>query len=275
MWHRDVGVDCVLEDSPQNHMSFKAPSPQRQDTKKVLADEDSGLSVLKTTQKSGSSPQQIVSISGSQALRQEAQAQAQAAQSLADLKDTIKKFEGIDAKKTAANMVFADGNPNACVMIIGDAPDADEDRTGRSFAGPAGQLFEKALSFIGLGLKGQTDQESCYVTSILNWRPPGNRTPTQAEIDISTPFVRRHIALVQPRILLLTGAAVTKTLLATPDGIQKLRSRVHSYTCENSRDIPVLVTHAPSNLLRLPAKKAEAWADLLALKELLRSNLTS
>ena len=187
---------------------------------------------------------------------------AGAARTVTELAEALAAFDGCPLKLTATNLVFADGNPSARVMVIGEAPGADEDRAGRPFVGVSGQLLDRMLGWIGL------DRNKAYITNVLFWRPPGNRQPTPAEISACLPFVERHIELVSPDVLLLVGGASAKTLLARSEGITKLRGRWFQYESAGmSRPIPALPTYHPAFLLRQPAQKREAWRDLLLLRE--------
>ncbi|MEX2200876.1 MAG: uracil-DNA glycosylase [Dongiaceae bacterium] len=187
---------------------------------------------------------------------------ARAARSLEELREALMAFDGCPLKDTATNLVFADGNPASRVMIVGEAPGADEDRAGKPFVGISGQLLDRMLAPIGL------DRTSVYITNIIFWRPPGNRQPTTAEVAACLPFVERHIELANPDVLLLTGGASAKTLLARHEGITRLRGRWFLYeSTDMSRPIPALPTFHPAYLLRDPAQKREVWRDLLALSE--------
>lgn len=210
--------------------------------------------------------------------RAEAAARAMAAQTLDELRDTIAAFDGIQLKRHATNMVFADGNPGARVMVVGEAPGADEDIQGLPFVGAAGQLLDKMLLAIGLDRRSTDIQKAVYISNILNWRPPGNRTPTPAEIEISLPFIERHIALVRPKILIFSGGVAAKALLGTVDGITRLRGKWVDYRplTAGISDLPPIAAmpmYHPSFLLRTPAKKREAWEDLqkigVKLKEIM------
>jgi DNA polymerase len=176
------------------------------------------------------------------------------------LRTALEAFDSA-LKTTALNLVFGEGNPRATVMFIGEAPGADEDRLGRPFVGVSGQLLDKMLAAIGL------DRSHVYITNILPWRPPGNRTPTTEEITAFLPFVRRHIALVGPRILCLVGGTAVKALLARQEGVMRLRGRWFDY----EGGISVLPTYHPAFLLRSPSRKKEAWRDFLAIDKKLRN----
>ncbi len=191
---------------------------------------------------------------------------AQAAGTLDQLKAALAGFEGCALKQTAMNLVFADGNPKARVMIIGEGPGAEEDRQGLPFVGASGQLLDRMLAAIGL------DRSSVYITNLLFWRPPGNRTPTGTEIAACLPFVERHIELVDPAYLLLLGGSSAKTLLGRSQGILKLRGHwAHYQHAGMVRPIPALASLHPAYLLRQPGQKRLAWRDFLALREALDS----
>ena len=164
-----------------------------------------------------------------------------------------------ELKKTATNMVFADGEAGADVMLVGEAPGADEDRQGKPFVGVSGQLLDRMLASIGL------DRKTVYITNILLWRPPGNRTPTAEETKLFLPIVRRHIELARPKLLLAVGGSSAKTLLGSTEGILKLRGRWHEFETA-SGPVPLLPTLHPAYLLRSPGQKQLAWQDLRMLR---------
>jgi DNA polymerase len=155
-------------------------------------------------------------------------------------------------------------------MLIGEAPGADEDRQGKPFVGASGQLLDRMFASIGLS-RG----ENFYITNILPWRPPGNRTPTDAELVFFLPFVLRHIALAQPRRLVLLGGTAAKMLLRAKDGITRLRGRWHRFRGEADPVLPALATLHPAYLLRSPMAKKDAWADLILLKRTLDGEVTA
>ncbi len=185
---------------------------------------------------------------------------AAAADSLDALKDAIAQFDGIALKATATNLVFADGNPNARLMLVGEAPGGDEDRRGLPFVGVSGQLLDRMLAAIGY------DRTNCYITNIVNWRPPGNRKPSPAETQLSLPFIERHIALVNPAVLVLLGDTAAKTLTGRTEGITRLRGRWFEWSLPGGATIPAMPTFHPAYLLRSPGQKREAWMDLLSVK---------
>jgi uracil-DNA glycosylase len=185
------------------------------------------------------------------------------AQNLDELRAELAAFEGCALKHTAMNLVFADGQAGAPIMLVGEAPGEDEDRQGKPFVGVSGQLLDKMLASIGL-----SRQENVYISNILFWRPPGNRSPTDSEIAACLPFAERHISLHRPKALVLLGGVAVKSLLRTKDGITKIRGRWFDYQPEETgQPIPTLAMYHPAYLLRQPAAKRQAWADLLRLKQ--------
>ncbi|MBP5858398.1 uracil-DNA glycosylase [Marivibrio halodurans] len=184
---------------------------------------------------------------------------------LEELRAALESFDGCPLKQTATNLVFGDGNPAADVMLIGEAPGRDEDMQGKPFVGVSGQLLDRMMGFIGL------NRERFYITNVLYWRPPGNRTPTDAEVAACRPFIARHIQLVRPKILLLVGGKSAKSLLGTEQGITKLRGRWFDYDAGGEvGTLPALATFHPAYLLRSPAMKRLAWRDLLSLQRRMR-----
>jgi uracil-DNA glycosylase len=192
---------------------------------------------------------------------------AAAATTLGELAKAVAAFDGCTLKRTATNTVFADGNPDAPLMVIGEAPGADEDRIGRPFVGRSGQLLDRMLATIGFE-RGR----NAYITNVLFWRPPGNRKPTADEIAACLPFVWRHIALLAPKAIMMCGGTATSALLGRADGITRLRGRWFDLDIEGlGGPVPSLATYHPSFLLRAPARKGEAWRDLLALQSKLEN----
>ncbi|MFI4948424.1 MAG: uracil-DNA glycosylase family protein [Alphaproteobacteria bacterium] len=170
-------------------------------------------------------------------------------------------FDLCPLKRTATNTVFIDGNPAAPVMIIGEAPGAEEDRIGRPFVGRSGQLLDRMLAAIGL------DRTSVQITNVIYWRPPGNRKPTSAEVATCLPFVLRHIALARPAVLVVSGGTAASALLPLSEGITRLRGRWFELAVPGlDRPVPTLAMFHPAFLLRAPERKRETWRDLLALK---------
>ncbi len=200
-----------------------------------------------------------------QAHLEDAQKLAASAKTLNDLRKAIDAFEGCALKHTAMNTVFADGNPEADIMLIGEAPGADEDRQGLPFVGGSGQLLDKMLYAIG-----KNRQDDYYISNVIPWRPPGNRPPTREETMLCLPFITRHIELKKPKVLIFVGATAAKALLDTKEGMSKLRGRWFNYTI-GDLTIPATVLFHPSYLIRSPGQKKHAWADLLKIKKALLS----
>jgi uracil-DNA glycosylase family 4 len=198
-------------------------------------------------------------------LVEDARALAERCGSLEELEAAVRAFEGCALKRTAKNTVFADGTPGAPVMIVGEAPGGDEDRLGKPFVGVSGQLMDRMMAAIGLTRDG-----GFYITNILFWRPPGNRTPTLAEQAMCLAFTRRHIELARPKLLILAGGTAAKAVLDTTEGIMRLRGKWVGYRLGDGTEIPTLPTFHPAYLLRTPASKRQSWLDLLAVDKKLK-----
>ena len=177
----------------------------------------------------------------------------------------MRAFEGCALKRTAKNTVFADGVIGSPVMIVGEAPGADEDRLGKPFVGVSGQLMDRMFDAIGM-----SRERDLYITNILFWRPPGNRTPTLAEQAICMAFTRRHIELARPKVLVLAGGTAAKSVLDTTEGIMRLRGKWTNLALDDGSTVPTLPTFHPAYLLRTPASKRQSWFDLLSLDKRLR-----
>jgi DNA polymerase len=177
----------------------------------------------------------------------------------------VRAFEGCALKRTAKNTVFADGVAGAPVMVVGEAPGADEDRLGKPFVGVSGQLMDRMFEAIGM-----SRARDLYITNILFWRPPGNRTPTLSEQAICLAFTRRHIKLARPKVLVLAGGTAAKSVLDTTEGIMRLRGKWTNLGLDDGSTVPTLPTFHPAYLLRTPASKRQSWSDLLALDKKLR-----
>ena len=174
----------------------------------------------------------------------------------------IKKSNQCLLKDTAKKTVVADGNPEAKLMIIGEAPGREEDEQGIPFVGQAGQLLNKMLAAINL------QRGDVYITNVIPWRPPNNRTPTSEEILQCLPYLQKHIEIIKPNFLLLLGATAAKSVLSTPLAISKLRNKWHIYTSINlTIKIKTLVSYHPAFLLRSPESKKDAWEDLQFLQK--------
>jgi DNA polymerase len=251
-WYIEMGADEAIDAQPANRFASPpignappaiAPVVHRQTARAVAA----------------APPPALAESLGEAA--QSARGVAAGAETVGALAAMVAGFDGCALKRTATNTVFADGNPTAPVMIIGEAPGADEDRIGRPFVGRAGQLLDRMLATIGL------DRSSVLITNVIYWRPPGNRTPTAAEIASCLPFVMRHVALVHPKVLVLCGGTAASALLPRGQGITRLRGRWFDLAVPGlDRPVPTLPMFHPSFLLRAPERKREAWRDLLSLR---------
>lgn len=273
-WHVQMGVvDLIAEAPVDRFVREDAPlppvaqttsntdvdlssSPPRQNPNDppawVLGFEDDQLS---TADKSKHSPPPGAGAAS------DAKALAASCDSLETLADALRQFDGCPLKETAINLCFADGNPLSPIMLIGEAPGAQEDRQGRPFVGPSGQLLDRMLKTIGL------DRSLVYITNVIYWRPPGNRSPTAAEIAICQPFLERQIELIRPKLLVFVGGIAARALLGRTEGVTKLRGRSFVYQSPaDSRDIPALVMFHPAYLLRQPAQKRFSWRDLLLIQ---------
>jgi uracil-DNA glycosylase family 4 len=246
----DVGVDAMLLDEPIDRIAAGKIAPPKAPERKAP--------VAAPAASPGRPAQPDVSAAIAQA-----QALAAAADSLEALSAAIAGFDGCPLKfeGAASRAVVWRGEADAPLMVIGEGPGQDEDRQGQPFVGRAGQLLDKMLN--AAGLTGRV-----MITNTVFWRPPGNRTPTSAEQAVCAPFVERAIALVNPRLLLLVGGASAKAMLKKDEGILSLRGRWHEWrSADGAQELPALPTLHPAFLLRQPAAKKRAWADLLTLTE--------
>lgn len=189
---------------------------------------------------------------------------AASAGTLEALRAALERFSGCPLKSTAKNLVFSRGTGACGVMIVGEAPGREEDEQGAPFVGKSGRLLDAMFSAIGIA------RDDLYVTNIVNWRPPGNRKPSDAEIEACRPFIERHVALVKPKVIVLAGGVSAATLLRTPDGIMSLRGRWRIYE-RDGISVPALPVFHPAFLLRRPAEKAKAWLDMLEVKAKLKT----
>ncbi|MDR0555433.1 MAG: uracil-DNA glycosylase [Holosporaceae bacterium] len=186
-------------------------------------------------------------------------------QSLPELREAISKVD-ISLKNCALNMVFGVGNEKADLLLLGEAPGAEEDKQGIPFVGQSGQLLDKILTAVGL------DRSMVYITNILPWRPPGNRTPTSHEIELFRPYVLKHIALVNPRVVMCLGGTAAKALLCTSQGIMQLRGK---WTTIDGIGAKILSTFHPAYLLRSPSQKREVWVDFLTAMDMMSGQNSS
>lgn len=187
---------------------------------------------------------------------------ARSCATLDDLRERLAAFDGCNLRLTAKSLVFGEGNPEARVMLVGEAPGRDEDQIGRPFVGRSGALLDRMLAAIG------QERGSVYLANVVPWRPPGDRTPTPQEVELCKPFVLRQIELVRPQVLIFLGVATAKTLIGTTESIRRLRGRWIPWTHEG-REMQCLATYHPDFLLRNPNEKRSAWSDFLALRQVL------
>jgi uracil-DNA glycosylase len=256
-WLVEMGADEVVGDLPLNRLAAPRAAPEAE--------------VRKLAPAPSLQPKAAVGEFRSVPLPQ-AQGSSDAAQmaaecmTLADIEQALMRFDACPLKKTATNLCFGDGNPEAEVMLIGEAPGRDEDIQGKPFVGRSGQLLDRMLQAIGLSRHGDTPQNSVYISNVIFWRPPGNRTPTDQETLMCLPFLRRAIEIKQPRLLVCLGATPTQRLMGRSEGILKLRGRWFGFS-SGERSIPLLATLHPAYLLRQPAQKRLAWRDFLSMKQ--------
>lgn len=245
-FYLEAGVDCALAEEPLNRLAepesvppVREVAPAQVVTRPVVAP---------AVVRNEAAPPPDVAIAS-------AREAARTAPTLDALRELMNNFEGCALKYTATRLVFADGNPQARIMFVGEAPGRDEDIEGLPFVGRSGKLLDRMIGAIGL------DRTSAYIANVIPWRPPGNRTPTPQETQICMPFIQRQIELVNPDLLVTLGNPSTQTLLSTREGIMRTRGRWFDYDT-GTRVIRALPTFHPAYLLRSPAYKRLAWQDL-------------
>ncbi|MEZ5758757.1 MAG: uracil-DNA glycosylase [Emcibacteraceae bacterium] len=253
-WYVDCGVDETVSDTPVNWFENSEKNDQNQDVTIKPA------SPVKT---SANGP-----LSSNREIIETAEKLAADAMTLDELRQAILDFDGCSLKNTASNTVFCDGNSQSNIMLIGEAPGADEDRIGKPFVGQAGQLLDRMFAAINM-----TREDDFYITNMLPWRPPGNRKPTDGECAMCLPFVRRHIELFNPKMIILIGGTSASALLNVQTGITKLRGKWVDYKIGDQM-IPMMPIFHPAYLLRQPQFKKQAWHDLLQIKERLESKVS-
>ncbi len=268
-WYADAGVDeCIGETPIDRYAESAAALAARKSARQSAAQAVRAEAKAPPPAAPSSAPRPTPEPIGQSEMVASACDAAAQAKTLEDLEAAVRAFDGCPLKKTATNTVFSDGAKDARIMLIGEAPGADEDREGLPFVGASGKLLDKMLASIGLDR-----QENAYITNILFWRPPGNRNPTSAEIAVCLPFVERHIELMDPEVIVLLGGPSAKTLLARNEGITKLRGKWFDYeTPRMSRPAKARALFHPAYLLRSPNQKQLAWRDLLDIREHLRTH---
>ncbi len=250
-WYAEMGITEALDEVTHDH--FAAPTASEAPRPRPVLPPRAGQPALASVR-----PNAAAATAPDDAALS-ARTLAQGAETLEALKEALARFEGCALKATAKSLVFADGNPNGRVMIVGEAPGADEDRIGLPFVGRSGQLLDRMLAAIGLSRK-----DDVYIANLLPWRPPGNRTPTPQEVAICLPFIQRQIQLADPDILLCIGGPSAQGLLGL-SGILASRGKWLEYDT-GTRRIPAMATLHPAYLLRQPLQKRLAWRDMRALK---------
>lgn len=245
-WYASAGVDIALDEAPIDRTA--APKPA--DPPPTRAEPEAAQPAIAMT---------AATVDES---ARAAEAAASAAKTLDELREALSRFEGCNLRHTATQLVFADGNPNARIMFIGEAPGRDEDIQGIPFVGRAGKLLDRMLAAIGL------TRNDVYIANIVPWRPPGNRTPTPQETAACRPFIARQIELCDPDFLVCLGNPSARELLQTTDGILRSRGRWIPYD-NGGKKIRAMAMLHPAYLLRQPLHKRLAWRDMLALAQAL------
>ena len=255
-WYQEMGVDEAVSDNPTDWFA-RAPKPVSAPARGPATPRANDSSDRPTAQHVDR-PRLFADTPPSQAAM-DARERARSAGSLDELEQLLAGFDGCPLKATAKNTCFARGSPAARVMFIGEAPGRDEDLQGLPFVGRAGQLLDKMLGAIGLG------EDAVYITNIVYWRPPGNRTPTPQEVQACQPFLERQIELIDPKVLVFLGGAAAKQMLATSDGIMRLRGKWRDFKAGDAEPRAIATLH-PAYLLRNPVAKRLAWRDLLEIQ---------
>ncbi|MCY4238946.1 MAG: uracil-DNA glycosylase [Rhodospirillaceae bacterium] len=265
----DAGADEAIGEQSVNRLTLSAPTAE-----KFRQDRSTPESGTDLDARRESRPRNPIRLESTDATVSTAQEIARAAQSLEALEAAVRAFNGCPLKNTAMNTVFSDGAPEGPVMLIGEAPGAEEDKEGKPFVGASGQLLDKMLAAIGLNRR-----EHAYITNIVFWRPPGNREPSASETAVCRPFLERHIELKKPSILVFLGGPSAKTMLNRTEGITRLRGRWFDFCTPTMAEmeaapIPAMPLFHPAYLLRSSLKKRDAWRDLLAIKDKLDAHET-
>ena len=258
-WYRDAGVDEAVSDYSSD--SFAKNETSAATAKAVKATPPARPSLGHKPKPPARAPQASSVLEAGETAN-DARSLAQSATTLEDLKAALERFEGCGLKATATNLVFGDGAADARIMFIGDSPGSDEDIQGLPFVGRSGQLFDRMLAAIGL------NRQNAYITNVIPWRPPGNRTSTPHETAVCRPFIDRQIELVSPEVIVLLGGFSAKEMLDATTGIKLLRGKWTKFKGKDTQ-FPALPTLHPEFLLRQPAQKRLAWNDLLMIRQFL------
>ena len=256
-FYLEAGVDCALAEEPVDRLSEPdapaAPVPVRETAPPRPLRETPAATPAVPRSEIAPPPEAAIAI---------AREAARTAPTLEALRALLENFEGCALKNTATRLVFADGNPQARIMFVGEAPGRDEDIEGLPFVGRSGKLLDRMIAAIGL------DRSKAYIANVIPWRPPGNRTPTPQETQICLPFIQRQIELVNPDVLVTLGNPSTQTLLSTREGIMRTRGKWFDYDT-GTRTIRAMATFHPAYLLRSPSYKRMSWLDLRAIAKAL------
>jgi len=266
-WYLDAGVDEAVGEEPLDRYALvKAAQAKRAAVteamlKEASAEQDAKPHTPTSVGRVAPAPVRPTDTSiGEEAIKSAVELAGEA-KSLDELREALEGFDGCPLKKTAMNLVFGDGNPDARILFIGEAPGADEDRQGVPFVGASGQLLDKMLASIGL------DRSTVFISNTVFWRPPGNRTPNAGEISVCLPFVERMVELIDPAVLITVGGPATHSLLAQTGSVSRLRGRWFTFeTSRMSHPIAASAIYHPAYLLRTPAQKRQTWGDLLSIK---------
>jgi uracil-DNA glycosylase family 4 len=264
-WYVDHGLDEAIGEEAIDRFAAPPPLPAAVETPARPAAQARAAAPIPVRAAAATLPPRSPVPLESPQLVEDAREVARRATSIAELEAAVRAFDGCALKRTAKNTVFSDGVAGAPVMIVGEAPGADEDRLGKPFVGVSGQLMDRMFAAIGM-----SRERDLYITNILFWRPPGNRTPTLAEQAICLAFTRRHIELVKPKVLVLAGGTAVKAVLDTTEGITRLRGKWTTLRLDDGAEVPTLPTFHPAYLLRTTASKRQSWWDLLALDKKLK-----
>ena len=256
-FYLEAGVDCALGDEPVNRLADPDAAPPPRET--VVR--EAPPKTLFQTAPAVPPPRADTTIAPEAAISSAREA-ARTAPTLEALRALLENFEGCALRNTATRLVFSDGNPQARIMFVGEAPGRDEDIEGLPFVGRSGKLLDRMIAAIGL------DRSKAYIANVIPWRPPGNRTPTPQETQICLPFIQRQIELVNPDVLVTLGNPSTQTLLQTREGIMRTRGKWFDYDT-GSRVIRAMATFHPAYLLRSPSYKRMSWQDLRAIAKVL------
>lgn len=256
-FYLEAGVDCALLEEPPNRLLDPEIAPSPAAVPSPPANRPAPAPTAMARAPAAAVPAPDVAIAS-------ARDAARTAPTLEALRALLETFEGCALKQTATRLVFADGNPQARIMFVGEAPGRDEDLEGIPFIGRSGKLLDRMIGAIGL------DRTTAYITNVIPWRPPGNRDPSPQETQICLPFIKRQIELVDPDVLVCLGKPSSQAVLELKDGIMRTRGRWHSYDT-GTRTIRAMATFHPAYLLRQPIHKRLAWQDLRAISKALNA----